>query len=607
MPGIVGIVGKGPFNDKLKALHLMMSSMMHEPFYTTGTYVNDHLCLYIGWVNRAGSFSDCMPLWNETKDICLIFSGENFVDREFMGRFIGNGDKFDSTNARYLINLFDEHYGEFPKYLNGWFNGMLINLHKEEAVLFNDRYGMQRIYCYECNDTLYFSSEAKSLLKVCPRLKELNMRSLSEFFSFGCVLENRTLFANVSLLPPGSIWTLSKGNAIRKACYFKSKTLEDQPLLEKEEFYRKLRQTFINILPRYFDTRTKMAMSLTGGLDTRMILANINVPPGELPCYSFGSLYNDCYDVRISREVAKICHQSHQVLDVGRKFLIEFPSLAEKTVYITDGGLDVSGSADLYVNRLAREIAPVRLTGNYGSEILRGTRHLKAMPPCKGLFEPSFEREINLAADTLSKTWQGHRVSLAAFKQVPWHHYNRLCLEQSQLTVRSPYLDNDLVRLMFQAPGEVLNSPEISLRLINDQNSQLGNIMTDRGLGGNRPYLYSKIAHLYREFLFKADYAFNYGMPQWLAKLDHFVLAPLQLERIFLGRHKFHHFRVWFRDELSGYVKEILLDDRSLKRPYLNRRFLEKLVLNHTSGQLNYTTEITKLLTIELLQRLLIA
>ena len=159
---------------------------------------------------------------------------------------------------------------------------------------------------------------------------------------------------------------------------------------------------------------------------------------------------------------------------------------------------------------------------------------------------------------------------------------------------------------MFQAPEEVLNSSELSFRLISDGNPELGRIMTDRGLGGNNRYLFSKFSHLYREFLFKADYAFNYGMPQWLARLDHYLLAPFHVERIFLGRHKFYHFRPWFRDELSAYVKEILIDQRSLKRPFLNGKFAEKVVLDHTSGKLNYTTEITKLLTIELLHRLLI-
>ena len=107
-------------------------------------------------------------------------------------------------------------------------------------------------------------------------------------------------------------------------------------------------------------------------------------------------------------------------------------------------------------------------------------------------------------------------------------------------------------------------------------------------------------------FCFKTDYAFDYGMPQWYARLDHSLLAPLHLERYFLGRHKFYHFRVWYRDQLSGYVKEILLDRRSLERPYLNGKFAEKMVLDHTCGRMNYTSDITNLLTLELLQRLMI-
>ena len=34
-------------------------------------------------------------------------------------------------------------------------------------------------------------------------------------------------------------------------------------------------------------------MSLTGGLDGRMILAWANLSPGILPCYTFGGTYRD--------------------------------------------------------------------------------------------------------------------------------------------------------------------------------------------------------------------------------------------------------------------------------------------------------------------------
>ena len=45
--------------------------------------------------------------------------------------------------------------------------------------------------------------------------------------------------------------------------------------------------------------------------------------------------------------------------------------MAQRTVYETDGAMDVSGAIELYMNRKAREIAPIRLTGNYGDQVIR--------------------------------------------------------------------------------------------------------------------------------------------------------------------------------------------------------------------------------------------
>jgi asparagine synthase (glutamine-hydrolysing) len=105
--------------------------------------------------------------------------------------------------------------------------------------------------------------------------------------------------------------------------------------------------------------------------------------------------------------------------------------------------------------------------------------------------------------------------------------------------------------------------------------------------------------------MFKAEYAYDYGMPHWLARVDH-LFAKRHLERIFLGRHKFYHFRIWYRDELSKYVQNVLLDPRTLNRPYLQGSCLEEMVNSHISGQRNYTEEINWLLTSELIQRQLI-
>jgi asparagine synthase (glutamine-hydrolysing) len=94
------------------------------------------------------------------------------------------------------------------------------------------------------------------------------------------------------------------------------------------------------------------------------------------------------------------------------------------------------------------------------------------------------------------------------------------------------------------------------------------------------------------------------GMPQWLARLDRY--SPLRLEHLFLGRHKVFHFRVWYRDALASYVRETLLDCRSLSRPYIERKGLEAIVRGHLKGDRNYTNELHKALTLELLHRLFI-
>jgi asparagine synthase (glutamine-hydrolysing) len=243
------------------------------------------------------------------------------------------------------------------------------------------------------------------------------------------------------------------------------------------------------------------------------------------------------------------------------------------------------------------------MTGNYGSEVLRGVRAFKPVEPMPGLFRPEFLTSVRRAAGTYGGLLQGHPLSFAVFRQAPWHHYGLLGLEQTQLSLRSPYLDNDFVRTVFRAPASALTSNDVCLRLVADGNPALRRIRTDRGLGGTRTRLLAGASRAALQFTFKAEYAYDYGMPQWVARIDH-RLEALRLERLFLGRHKFSHFRVWYRDALRTYVKEMLLDRQTLSRPYLEQRQVEAVVRGHLTGRRNYTIEIHKILTLELLHRL---
>jgi asparagine synthase (glutamine-hydrolysing) len=336
-----------------------------------------------------------------------------------------------------------------------------------------------------------------------------------------------------------------------------------------------------------------------------MILSSLDLAPGQVPCYTFAGLYGDSFDVKIAKAVADALQQPHYVLRLDRRFLEDFPTLLEKVVQVSDGHMDVSGVPNLYVNALARDISPIRLTGNYGQEVLRRYAAFRPMPPFKDLFDPRFADYLRATGETYREAKKCHPLTFALFKQAPWYQFPRLSVEYSQLTLRSPLMDNAIVELVYQAPPEALTSDRISRRLIIDGNPGMGAILTDRGVDIRGDRIFSHVVRAYREFLFKMEYYFNHGMPQVLAKMD-LVITPLQVEKLFLGQHKYYHLRTWLRNQWGGHVKAVLLDPRTLDRAFINKKTLADIVHGHLNGTGNYTPQLSALLTVELLHRLFI-
>lgn len=600
MPGLVGIISKRPKSWAEDSVCVMLKTMLHEPFYTSGVWSDASFGVYAGWVARSGSFAAEMPAQNERQDVTLLFSGEEFPEPGTIESLKKKGHQIAGGRASYLVHRYEEE-PDFPKQLNGRFHGLVFNQSTGTVQLFNDRYGLQRLYYHESPDAFYFASEAKAILRVCPNLREIDPRGLGEFIVCGCVLENRTLFPGISVLPPGSSWTFGNGALEKKGQFFQPSEWESQTPLAPEEYFGSLRETVAQNFPRFFDGPEQVGVSLTGGLDTRIIMAWHQAAKGTMPCYTFGSMYRENEDVKLARKVANICNQKHEVITAGDEFLSKFPHYAERTVYLTDVCVDMGRSPDLYVNEKAREIAPVRMVGTYGSEILLQSVMFKAVQPLGGLYQKDVVAQIQNGERTYNAILKGNQSTFVAFRQSPWHHYGVLELEQTQVAVRTPFLDNDLVKLAYRAPNVEGINQECRLRLVNSGNPALSALRTDRGTRGLNSYL----TRAALQFSFKAEYAYDYGMPQWLAKVDH-AFSFVHFERMWVGRHKIYHFRPWYRDYLGQYVREMLLDSRSLARPYLNRDTVMSIVNQHLKGTGNYTTELNRLLTLELAHRLFI-
>lgn len=603
MPGLVGIIGKGPGGSLREDLHRMAGRMYRRDSFASGTYVDEKLHAYVGWTCHHGSYTDCLPIKSASGDLALFFAGEHYAPEGDEEQRVAKGARCSPHKAEVLLPLYREKGEAFFPYLNGFFHGLIIDSRSDQVILFNDRFGMQRLYYHEEPDAFYFASEAKSILAVRPELRAFDLKSLGEWMSCGAVLENRSLFRGIDVLPAAARWTWRLDGALEKRTYFAPESWEGQPRLGPVEFYQKLRATFLKRLPTYLVSEGPVGLSTTGGLDTRMILANVGEGKSRIHCYSFNGPYRENLDVSIGRRVARAAGLPHTTIGITNDFFSRFGQIAEDVVLCTDGNLELSGAPNIFVNRIGREISLIRLTGNYGSEVLR--RH-RAFCPSSSI-RRVLQREWAESVDNTTVSWKAiqqiHPLSFVAFRQVPWYSFNRLQAEQSVLAMRAPFMDNALLEVVYQAPDACTRSNEMSLRLIYDGDRRLAGIMTDRGV--TYPKRASWLwARAYYEFIFKMEYYASHGMPRFAASIDKH-LGPFSLEHNFLGRNKYYHLRQWFRDELSSYVKDVLFDEKALTREYLDRQEVIKTVNAHLAGLENNTHAIDMLLTAELVNRLL--
>ena len=577
--------------------------MEHERFYVSGTYFIPELGVYAGWVAHEHSFAAGQVFFNEHRDIALIFAGECVIDSEIRTELVRKGHDLGANKREWMVHLYEEEGDQFFEKLNGLFSGLLIDRRQRKAFLFNDRYGVERIYWHENTSGTFFASEAKALLRVLPELREFDADGVAQFLTFGCTLETRTLFRGISILPGGSLWSFKGGNCHQRK-YFSPETWESQPILSAESFEAEFQETFKRILPRYFESESRIGISLTAGLDTRMIMA-CRPKTGKKPiCYTFSGEKSLTLDDRLAARVAETCGLEHRLLRIGPDFFSDFAAHADRTIFVTDGCFGVLGAHEMYLNKQARRLVPVRLTGNYGSEILRGVSTFKLIGLSPSLFSPKLDGALSSLGRSAAHSNE-HPVTFAAFREIPWHLFGSLAAGRSQTIFRTPYLDNQIVALAYQAPEDLRRSRGPALRLVKNHSKALGNIPTDMGLGGNNSGLVAATRRYVSKATFKLDYFNNEGLPHWLSPFDP-LFRRFGSGAGILGLHKYLHYRSWFARELAGYLHDVLTDGRTQRASFWNFDFLEQMIRQHTRGRKNYVLEINAVLTLEAVERLLL-
>jgi asparagine synthase (glutamine-hydrolysing) len=607
MPGIFGLVeiSREPIANRrhelVDAVRRMAAAMLLDERCTIATILEPELGVCAGRVGLGPSLEWAPDAVHG--DLMLLTAGEprTGAPSEALStlRMACSGSGSRELIAAYLRDGERALCG-----VGGAFAGILVDRRRRSCVLFNDRYGMERLFVHRDGPRTYFASEAKAILAVASGTRAFDQRGLTELLACGATLGDRSLYRGIEVLPGATVVRFD-ASGVERARYFESAAWESEEPVSNREFVEAFSSSLRCAVRDAIHRPVRAGISLTAGLDSRMIMSSLAEPPESVPCYTFGSMYRESLDVVGGREVAGRCRQPHQVLVLGAAFLQEFQRNFEAAVYTSDGYLGLSGAAELYVNRLARSIAPARITGNWGGEVLRGVRAFKWRRPRGNFLGPELRRSIEDPPAAFSAPEVIHPVSFALFQQVPMQGYGRYAIERSQVMMRAPFLDLDVVRWAYRAPAAVRESLDTAIAVIGDRHDLL-ETPTDFGLLGRGPSAARLLRRVWRRGLARAEYATSHGAPHWVARIGARLPASM-LEYRFLGHHKFQHFRVWLRRELAGYAREVLLGEcGGALASWFDLARVRVMLDEHVAGRANYTEELDQLMTLAVAHRVLL-
>jgi len=587
MPGIAGIYLNNNGEAK-KYCNLMLHELDHQKNGSIDLHNDVDQGFCSGIIQH-----DFAPLKNQpfiSKDLesCVLVDGE-FYPAKDTNRICND-----------FVNYMSRQGFEGLNNISGIFSAVGFNKRKKQIRLVSDKFGLKPLYYSKIPSGFAFASEIKALLKVEGISKEINPQAFSDFFHFGFTFGIKTLFNNIHLLTPGTALIFDiESNSFAKEQYFKLESLfASNGEYDTDISLNDVADTFIQAVENRIDDVSQMGISLSGGLDSRAILAAMQDKANGISSYTLG--LSGCHDEKLADQMSKIAGTDHTMLELGAEYLDDFKSMAQTLIYFSDGLYHPHESTEKLALDYFKKASFKYLFRGHGGEIAKASlaypiqvdRSVKSITKMEGvlsfignsanlvsrdlefknLFRPEFLSSMNKGWNkSLHDTADDIDIDLAPedlciyFYIQEWVRrqvVSSLSIFRSRVEIRLPYLDEYFLSALLKMPVEQRYSGEVQKKIVENCMPKLTRI-SDSNTGA--PLDASKFR------LFLTD-KFNSAMRR--------ISLP--------GFRHYTEYEKWQRNQFKEGIEKIIFDERTLDRNIYNPDGLKNAFDNHMSGKKNY-------------------
>lgn len=206
----------------------------------------------------------------------LVFNGEIFNFQELKSALTTReSNQWNGTSDTEVILKVYEKWGyEGLKKLEGIFAIALWDSKLQKLILFRDRLGVKPLY-YGCNNNHFaFASEIKSVLASGGIDSSLDEQALSEYMWYGNSFGDRTFYAGVRSLEPGTALIIENGTMRIDKWWRIEDLLSDRNIISDWDAAKQhLRNTIDTAVKKQLVADVPIGIFLSGGVDSSTIAA----------------------------------------------------------------------------------------------------------------------------------------------------------------------------------------------------------------------------------------------------------------------------------------------------------------------------------------------
>jgi asparagine synthetase B (glutamine-hydrolysing) len=389
----------------------------------------------------------------------------------------------------------------FVDKLNGAWNIVVHDPRSEETLICTDRLGSRILFYSEDGGRVTFATEAKAVIAGRAAPTRAGGPGLIELFAGG-LYGDLTWLDGIHVLDPGTLLRLSSLGA-RRQRYWRIRFTDDGPKQSLDDYAVMFAQRLRSATNRCLDRNGEIpiAITLSGGLDSRSVALSIDDAHRPLPSITYGEAEHP--DVRYAAQLARILLLNHSHIESERQGLLDasnrtldallgersagsprgfLASQVDRVTWRNEGMSNFPGSASMLWHPIYARTMRVMLTGACG-DALTGSHlspRLLLMPNREKLLAATRRGYLPVARERICEVlqpsfvqrhWEGLEESIRGwFRGIEcehpmavssvWDMENRqrrgafatFAMERYFCTLRAPYLDYELAEFLAEVP-----------------------------------------------------------------------------------------------------------------------------------------------------------